>query len=397
MRAVKLKDIASIYNGNSINKKIKQEKYMLDVPGYNYIATKDVNFDGTVTYRNGVVIPYNEPKFKTAPAGAVLVCSEGGSAGKKTAYITEEVCFGNKLYAFVNSKNLFIGKYLYYYTQTIDFFNQFKSLMNGIIGGVTIKNIGEIIIPLPSLEEQELIVAKIEELFSNLDNAVKTLNEIKQKLEIYKHSILEDAFKALINERYLADLATMIDPQPSHRTPPKVDKGVPYIGIGDINYADGKIDFVNSRHVDNLVLTEHLNRYTLRAGDFIMGKIGTIGKPFQLPLPQKYALSANVILIQPNSKLINPQFLFWQFSSNQVTKQLLAEANATSQPAFGIKKSRLLRIKICDMKTQEKIVRNIEEKISTYNKILDVVNTTLLQTSALRQSILKQAFEGRLI
>ena len=56
MNTVKLIDIATIYNGNSINKTVKQEKYMKDVPGWNYIGTKDVGFDGKVTYKNGVII-----------------------------------------------------------------------------------------------------------------------------------------------------------------------------------------------------------------------------------------------------------------------------------------------------------------------------------------------------
>ena len=63
----KLSDIAVIYNGNSINKKVKQEKYMNNVPGWNYIGTKDVDFYGTVTYKTGVIIPFSEMKFKTTP------------------------------------------------------------------------------------------------------------------------------------------------------------------------------------------------------------------------------------------------------------------------------------------------------------------------------------------
>lgn len=125
MNIVKLNDIATIYNGNSIKKTVKQQKYMNDVPGWNYIATKDVDFDGTITYRNGVVIPFSETKFKIAPAGTVLVCSEGGSAGRKTAIITEDVCFGNKLFAIVNSNNLFLEKYVFYYTRFEGFLKQF--------------------------------------------------------------------------------------------------------------------------------------------------------------------------------------------------------------------------------------------------------------------------------
>ena len=106
MEKVKLKDIALIYNGNSINAKEKSEKYTLKVDGRNYIGTKDIDYDGTVTYNTVVIIPYSDTKFKIAPANCIFVCSEGGSAGRKTAHITNEVCFGNKLYAITNYKNL---------------------------------------------------------------------------------------------------------------------------------------------------------------------------------------------------------------------------------------------------------------------------------------------------
>ena len=189
----------------------------------------------------------------------------------------------------------------------------------------------------------------------------------------------------------------MIDPQPSHRTPPEVINGVPYIGVGDIDYSVSKVKFGEARKVSPEVLQDHQARYTLHKGDFIMGKIGTIGKPFLVPLPQDYTLSANVILIQPNCGKIVPEFLYWQFSSPFVTQQLTEGAVATSQPAFGIKKARLLSIKMCNIEEQSKIVSEIEDSLSICDNIEQTIDTSLQQTDALRQSILKQAFEGRLV
>ena len=195
----------------------------------------------------------------------------------------------------------------------------------------------------------------------------------------------------------LDEIAMMIDPQPSHRTPAEVEGGIPYIGIGDIDYESRKVLFETARKVSGKVLEEHLNRYTLDDGDFVMGKIGTIGKPYRLPLPQNYALSANVILIKPNADIIEPDFLFWQFSSPLVTLQLLKGASATSQPAFGIKKARLLEIKICSLERQKEVVMLINEKMSVCDQIEITIKKALLQAESMRQSILKKAFEGRLV
>lgn len=285
-------------------------------------------------------------------------------------------------------KSFIDPKYLYYGTQYLTLRFPVKGYARHY------QHIEKMDLPVPPLAEQQRIVTRIEELFSELDKGVETLQTIKQQLEVYRQAVLTNAFNGIEDSVDMDALAVMIDPHPSHRTPPEVVNGIPYIGIGDIDYKNQCICFNNARKVATNVLTEHRERYELHTGDFIMGKIGTIGKPFRLPLPQEYTLSANVILIQPNSKLIIPEFLFWQFASPLITKQLSLGSTATSQSAFGIKKARKLQIKICNLKKQEKILQNINEKMSVCDNIERTVDTALAQAEAMRQSILKKAFEG---
>lgn len=285
--------------------------------------------------------------------------------------------------------DLVLPKYIFYRMQIINFDHSTHKRY-------WIQHYSKLKIQIPTLSEQERIIRKIEELFSELDKGVETLQTIKQQLAVYRQAVLKEAFASLPESVKMERIANMIDPQPSHRTPPEEPDGVPYIGIGDIDYSRRIIDFENARKVSNDVLQEHLSRYNLHNGDFIMGKIGTIGKPFRITLPQSYALSANVILIQPNEDLIEPRYLFWQFSSSLITKQLSAGSNATSQPAFGIKKARLLSVKICPMEKQRQIVEEIESRLSVCDSIEQTVDTALSQAEAMRQSILKKAFEGTL-
>lgn len=284
-------------------------------------------------------------------------------------------------------------KFLYYFCRHFNFKDLDKSTT---IPSLAKRDLLSIKMPVPSLDVQEQIVVRIEELFSQLDSGVETLKTVKQQLAVYRQAALSNAFNEIDTTVDMDSLASMIDPQPSHRTPPEVIDGIPYVGIGDIDYDNNQIDFVTARKVSTTVLTEHIERYSLQTGDFIMGKIGTIGKPFRLPLPQTYTLSANVILIQPNSEIIDPAFLFWQFASPLITKQLSHGATATSQPAFGIKKARKLQIKLCNIAQQQTILREISEKMSVCDSIEKTVDTALQQAEAMRQSILKQAFEGKL-
>lgn len=285
---------------------------------------------------------------------------------------------------------LVLPKFIYYRMQIIQFDHSTHKRY-------WIQQYSKIKVKIPPIPEQERIVSKIEELFSKLDASVAELQTAKEKLKVYRQAVLFRAFQNLADTITMDQIADMIDPQPSHRTPPEVMNGIPYIGVGDIDYAVRKVKFGEARKVSPAVLQEHLERYTLHKGDFIMGKIGTIGKPFIVPLPQNYTLSANVILIQPNSEKIVPEFLYWQFSSPLVTQQLTTGAAATSQPAFGIKKARLLSIKMCSVEQQRQIVSEIEGVLSICDSIQQTIDTSLQQAEALRQSILKQAFGGRLV
>ncbi len=231
---VRLGELGNIFNGNSINEKVKKEKYE-DIPnGLNYIATKDIDYPTSIiNYNNGIKIPFEElNKFRIAHKNSVLICSEGGSAGKKIGITKEDICFGNKLYALesfseeLDNKYIFyvynssyfyknfkgnetgiIGgvsvnkfknieipesfseeldnKYIFYVYNSSYFYKNFKGNETGIIGGVSVNKFKNIEIPLPPIEEQKRIVSKVESLMKICDLLEEkiTLNEkISDKL-----------------------------------------------------------------------------------------------------------------------------------------------------------------------------------------------------------------------
>lgn len=165
-----------IVTGNSISESIKKLKYTNIKAGYNYIATKDLEFNHTFNYNNGIKIPFDEKGFKYARENDILLCVEGGSAGKKIGILNETVCYGNKLCRFSTNQNV-LPKFLYYYLQSPIFLKNFNSNLSGIIGGVSINKIKNIELKYPSIEEQQKIVDKIEQLLPLCNDIKKLISE----------------------------------------------------------------------------------------------------------------------------------------------------------------------------------------------------------------------------
>lgn len=182
-----------------------------------------------------------------------------------------------------------------------------------------------------------------------MESTKARLDAIPTIIKSFRQSVLAAAVSGKLTKEWrgdeqlnwkaikLEDAAGIIDPQPSHRTPKAVEGGVPYIGIGDLK-SDGSIDFENARKVSMDVLKEHNARYQLKKGDFVFGKIGTLGKATILPTDIDYTLSANVILIQPKISLVDASYLMHFLSAPSTMEEVARQSNSTSQAAFGIKK-----------------------------------------------------------
>lgn len=177
---VRLGEIGNTFNGNSINANEKVNKFT-GGKGRPYIGTKDVGYGrDVIKYNNGVSIPESEKKFRVTKANSILICSEGGSAGRKCGITNQEICFGNKLFTNEPFGGI-LSKLILYYYMSSTFITQFKSVMTGIIGGVSIAKFNALYFPLPPLPEQKRIVEKVDQLMQQCDQMEKLRTEREEK------------------------------------------------------------------------------------------------------------------------------------------------------------------------------------------------------------------------
>ena len=279
--------------------------------------------------------------------------------------------------------------YLYYYLKSK------KEYVNSIGRGVAQNNIN-----LTTLKEFEIPLIDVDKQL----NIVKSLEKTEKIIDLKKNEI--DDLDLLIKARFVemfgdpldgtakypihqvGEVANSVDPQPSHRTPPVEEGGIPYVSIKDCDYKTGKIDFEGARKVSPKVLEEHMNRYTLHDGDFVVGKIGTIGNPVFVPARNDYTLSANVVLVQPNSELVSPYFLKYSFESDFVERQFAEAKNSTSQAAFGIQKVRTVEVMNPDLDVQ----REFEIFVKQVDKSKLAVQKSLEKTQQLFDSLMQEYF-----
>ena len=163
-----LGETGNIFTGNSINVATREQLEKTE-EGRPFIATKDVGYGfEEIDYANGLLVELSDERFKIARSDSVLICAEGGSAGRKIALTDREISFGNKLLA-NETWSVISPKFVLCVYLSDFFYTQFAEKMTGVIGGISLRNFLQLPFPLPPLAEQHRIVAKVDELMALCD------------------------------------------------------------------------------------------------------------------------------------------------------------------------------------------------------------------------------------
>lgn len=246
---------------------------------------------------------------------------------------------------------------------------------------------------VPDIDEQKRIVSRIEELFSELDNGVDTLKKTKQQLAMYRQAVLTEVFSSCTETVAVESVCQHVT-DGDHMPPPKTKDGIPFIMISNIEnhiIAWNNTAFVGTEYYNNIDDKRRPSK-----GDVLYTVTGSYGIPVLIDFEKKFCFQRHIALLRPKDS-IKQKFLYYAMQEPKVYAQATKGATGTAQKTVGLAVLRKIQIPFCDdLNTQAEIVNDIESKMSLCDSIEKTVDTALQQAEAMRQSILKKAFEGAL-
>lgn len=376
------------------------------------------------------------------------------------------------------TRSTICSKFLSYLLQTLpvrDFLCQNSAGVGGSLTRVRPDVVDRIFVPLPPLPEQHRIVARIEELFSELDDSEASLIRARAKLQLYRQSLLKAAFEGKLTADWRAANPDKLVPpetllsrirkdrearyatalqdwsaaltewrnkrevgrKPVKPTPPAKmdgyrlevvasDSGVASLPLGWFidepsygtakkcsyesegfgvlripNISDGAIDPSDMKYAE--FDEDEAETYRLEPGDVLVirsnGSVSIVGTAAVVgPAHTDFLFAGYLIRLRPIQGLLNGRFLLRVLESHGLRKQIEEKAKSTSG-VNNISAAELkdLSIPLFGRPEQELIETILDERLSVIDRTALEITTALNRIAALRQSILKRAFSGRLV
>lgn len=324
----------------------------------------------------------------------------GGYTNDKTGLITQlpVIVFGDhtRVFKYVDfpfvagadgvkifqAKSCFLPKLLFYFLQAITlpdrgYARHYQYLVKSKI-------------PVPPLAEQKRIVKKIEELFGVIDEQVKRLEAAQDALISYRQSILQQIFSSLPQKTTLRSIfKTSSGGTPSRRHVEYYEGNIPWVKSGELNY-NTIID--TEEHLSQTAL-DNSSAKLFPKGSLLIALYGaTIGRLAFLGVPA--ATNQAVCCIFPNEQY-DMQFLYYFLQHKQ--KYLIFQSKGGAQKNISQEILKELPIPTIDLPEQKAIVKKIETAFAFANNAQVAITDALEQAKQLKQSILKRAFEGKLV
>ncbi len=321
-------------------------------------------------------------------------------------------------------------------------------------------------IPLAPLNEQRRIVARIEELFSDLDAGVAALRRAKANLKRYRAAVLKAAVEGRLTAEWRAEhpptetasqlldriveerrrrweegqLATYAKAgkkppanwkakykEPAHPDVTKLPTlpqgwcwasleqvnlaerpmsygvlqpgedladGIPLVRVCDV--AEGVVAVDQLKRISPAI-SERYGRTVLKGGEILLTIVGTIGRTAVAPECVRGANTARAVAVIAVSSLISPHYVEIVLREDGMRSRLTLAAHEVARKTLNLEDVRVACIPFAPLNEQSQIIAEVEGYLSVAQASESRIEAALKRSSRLRQSILKRAFEGKLV
>lgn len=327
---------------------------------------------------------------KVFPKGTLLIALYGATIGK-LAFLGVDAATNQAVCGIYKNESM-NSKYIYNFL-----FHKKQDLVKQGIGGAQ-PNISQTILkklelPVPPLETQNAIVSKIEELFSDIDKGVEDLKIAQQQLKTYRQSVLKWAFEGKLTNENLKEgelpnsweimkFGQVVNNYDGKRRP--LSRDVRAKRQGEFRYY-GATEIVD--YIDDFLFD---GKYLLIGEDG--ANLVSKSRPLAFIVDGKFWVNNHAHIVQ-TKELLNIDFLSYYFNSLNLAEYV----TGTAQPKLNQANMNKIPIPIPKKEEQNKIVEELESRLSVADKMEESINESLKQAEALRQSILKKAFTGEFV
>lgn len=345
-------------------------------------------------------------KDVVSPDGQYPIYGSGGVIGYATSYLCEagttiigrKGTINNPIFVdkkFWNVDTAFgispgkelIPKFLYYFCCSFNFTELDKSTT---IPSLAKRDLLQIKMPVPSIEEQERIVSKIEELFSRLDASVTELQTAKKKLKVYRQAVLNDVFG---NAQNFVSFGSITDSRLGKMLDKEKNVGTPQRYLRNINVRWFNFDL--SDLLEMRIEQNEFDKYSIRYGDLVICEGGEPGRCAVWDKNESifYQKALHRVRFTNGSNAKFYMYYLWFAAQTGLLNRYFTGTGIKHLTGQSLNK---IPVPNFDKPSQDRAVSEIEFRLSVCNQIEETMDVSLHQAEALRQSILKQAFEGNL-
>jgi len=387
-----ISQIGNIETGTTPSKKDKSN-YGVDFPFY-----KPTDLEAGINVRESreKLSKKGIKKARLLPKNSILVTCIGATIGK-TGIIRNEGASNQQINSIIPVGS--INPNFVYYQVICPFFqNQIiKRSSSTTLPILNKSRFSKLLFALPSQKEQNRIVEKIEELFLDLDKATEDLKKSREQLKIYRQAVLKAAFEGKLTEKWreqnniefsfkevsLIDIADIILGQ----SPPSSTYNTNRVGLP---FYQGKKEFGDLYPTPEKYCSEP--KKIAESNDILISVRAPVG-PTNF-CKEKSCIGRGLAAIRAKEEIKN-YYLFYYlryFVFNLIEKSTGTTFNAISKDTLeGFK------VSLFSLQEQQQIINEIEFRLSVCDKLEETVQQSLKKIECLRQSILKKAFEGKLV